>query len=198
MMELAEKVLSPLKSDQPAQKAPEPEMFICPNSGKKYACTRGCIHSDPHEHTEVCEEGAESGGCLECIPVKESAPQMQPHPRPVICNKANMTEMCGTCGHRTLHDPIDNCVGGGVCGGLCVVPVEAEKGVFPGMAKDIGNLIIRMDNLESGLVDRVNALDEDFTNTANVVFKQKAQIKELETAMKAIQKEIDLLKRNTP
>jgi hypothetical protein len=66
------------------------------------------------------------------------------------------------------------------------------------MAKDIGDLTLRVDNIESGLVDRVNALDEDFTNTANVVFKQKTQIKELQTALKALQEEVKCLVEGAP
>ena len=62
-------ILESLGLEDPAQKAPEPELFICPAHGVSEMCPT-CHHSKPHEHTgENCTfDGVQ---CKKCIPYKE-------------------------------------------------------------------------------------------------------------------------------
>lgn len=57
--------------------------------------------------------------------------QKVPEPELVICSKANMTEMCGTCHHRILHELTDSCFEQGVCGGECVIPIRIKEPTAP-------------------------------------------------------------------
>jgi len=71
---------------RPAQKAPEPELFICPNYGIKPACAN-CSHNHPHKHTDNCDDHfmCKSPRCdicegkeCKCIPYKKEPTVPQP------------------------------------------------------------------------------------------------------------------------
>jgi hypothetical protein len=158
---------------QPAQKAHEPELFICPNAGKfnwDGGCEE-CTHSKPHKWSYACQkESAEC--CGECVQINKEIPQPTPVP----------TSGTGTApeGATVTYIPPDE------IDAFRNHLVDIQERTYPGMAKDIGDLIIRMDNMERS---------KNIQNAA--ISKHASQIYDLETTLKAIQKEIDLLKRNT-
>ncbi|MFA6364226.1 transcriptional regulator [Methanoregula sp.] len=69
-----------IHSNQPAQKAPEPELFICPEARVCKPST--CFHNQPHTHGSGCMRPSDSKChvCSDCIPVKKPVPQPSPVP----------------------------------------------------------------------------------------------------------------------
>ena len=73
------KALRESQCEQPAQKAPEPELFVCPDAGCHPLCDIiHCEHKEPHKHDAVCD--LTTSMCKKCVPFKE--PVLQPSPVP--------------------------------------------------------------------------------------------------------------------
>ena len=69
-------ILESLGLEDPAQKAPDPELFICPTRGKESEYCKLCESSAPHPHSDSCDD--RDCGCPSCIPYKE--PSQTPAP----------------------------------------------------------------------------------------------------------------------
>lgn len=153
---------------KPAQK--EPELFICP--GAKSCIKDDCPHHHPHsyDHSLGCGETVECSG--PCVPVKPPAPQ----PSPVPTSGTGTAPKGATTGlrewvsdslqrHIRLIEACQNRID------------ELEERMLPSMAKDIGDLTLRMDNLESRLALEGKAQQEQ--NAA--ISKHAEQIYSLES-----------------
>ncbi|MDD3019866.1 MAG: hypothetical protein PHX61_02655 [Alphaproteobacteria bacterium] len=219
---------------QPAQKAPEPELFICPNATTCRILK--CFHNTPHKYEDAsCNS---TGNCPwktgPCTPVKSSIPQPSPVPtsgtgtapegatveeaisRPIekcedchhfldVCTNGKPAPKCGRSARPDVISenerksfprwcPLqiqDTYLGMapevqyGHIEAICDRLETLENGV-PGMARDIGNLALRMDQLEQ--LKRKSDIKRkiDF-NRLNV---HADQISELQTALKSLQEEI--------
>ena len=155
--------------EQTAQK--EPELFVCPFG--KECRNGGCYHKEPHpkEHKCTIKCARYDTFDIKCIPVKE--PVLQPSPVPTsgtgtapqvarfldILNKKGVSAEYNDEDRKKLGEAIWEAFG-------------FTKERNPGMAKDIGNLTLRVDLIES-------RQKHDFR-----------QITALETALKALQEEV--------
>ena len=104
----------------------EPELFICDHA--KGCMSEFCSHRRPHERWDGCNNvGCDSrpGIPAKCIPYKEPT---APQPSAVPTSGTGTTPEDG----RTLKQTVK----------------DLEICTYPGMAKDIGDLTLRMDNLE--------------------------------------------------
>ena len=123
-------ILESLGLEDPAQKAPDPELFICPTRGKESEYCKLCESSAPHPHSDSCDD--RDCGCPSCIPYKEpTAPQPSAVP----------TSGTGTAPEdgRTLKQKVKD---------LEIVMDDTLLCTYPGMAKDIGDLTLRVDKME--------------------------------------------------
>ena len=126
-------ILESLGLEDPAQKAPDPELFICDHA--KGCMSEFCSHRRPHERWDGCNNvGCDSrpGIPAKCIPYKEpTAPQPSAVP----------TSGTGTAPEdgRTLKQEVKD---------LEIVMDDTLLCTYPGMAKDIGDLTLRVDKME--------------------------------------------------
>ena len=106
-----------LKKDPPKD---EPELVICPNVGKKDACSN-CYHIKPHIHSASCdlETNWNNGryNCVKCIPYKKEEPTV-PEIQSIEIHHAHSVQI------EACHDRLDK------------------------HDTDIGALTLRLDNLE--------------------------------------------------
>ena len=118
---------------RPAQKAPDPELFICDKAKKCKQTINQCDHIVPHECDEPWGRGeCPHIPCAKCIPYKEpTAPQPSAVP---------------TSGTGTAPE-----VQSGHIAAICDRIEKLEETFCNCPAKDIGNLTLRLDNAESSI-----------------------------------------------
>ena len=140
--------------EEPQKK--EPELFICPNSGIKPGCDH-CDHRVPHQHKgKPCEDHLCGMPCSIC--------------KGVGCKCIPYKEPSQTPAPEEGKSPIQHLQDR-------VLELEQHQG------RDRADLMEKIRELERDggcLLERLDTIDEDFTNTANIVFKLKDQIKGLE------------------
>lgn len=128
----------------------EPELMICKNAEKCAYVT--CHHAIPHKpNSGCCPECMNPEGISGSICIPYKEPAQTPAPEE------------GKSPIQHLQDR--------------VLELEQHQG------RDRADLMEKIGALARSvgcLLERLNAVDEDFTNTANAVFKQKEQIGELE------------------
>ena len=213
-----------------AQKAPEPELFICPTHQYEECDGGYCLHAIPHKRINSCDGGTI---CKQpCIPIKSQIPQPSSVPTsgtgtapegednepdlstisncikkepivitPEICTKFwNYRADSGHLYHLlydligeefvTSHDLMDS---------IMKVLDEWEdmkEQTYPGMAKDIGDLTLRVDNLESFREKQEDNNKDHAALLRRIQFNHHClalhmkRVETLETALKALQEEV--------
>jgi len=144
-----------LISNQLAQKAHEPESFICANNK---CLILGCIHRGVHQHNEQCDRYGHTT-CQKCVPVKDSVSQPSPVPTSgtgTALEGATVEHMqtertCKICKHPTCPQRTTSSNAYKVCiadGSFVDKEPEQDECTYPGMAKDIEDLCGRVKILE--------------------------------------------------
>ena len=189
----------------------EPELFVCPFG--KECRNGGCYHKEPHPNEHKCTIKCARYDTfdIKCIPVKSPAPQPSPVP---TSGTGTATE--GATGICKFASWLDGYV-------LCKSPDECDYqegagfqqqycgkypsgSTYPGMAKDIGDLTLRVDNLKIASeaheqifrahgkmiqdLQQKRLMDDSRGNTF------EGQIDRLETALEALQEEVAGIKKN--
>jgi hypothetical protein len=179
--------------EDPAQK--EPELFICPESCVCKPST--CFHRQPHTHGSGCMRPSDTKChiCSDCAPIKKSVPQPSPVP-----TSGTGTALEGATVEQIRPDDDPPTFKASSLAILRISTLEdvqyqnhkrikkLEGRTYPGMAKDIGDLTLRVDNLTSGLERALNLhadrLDEhsDFNKAQHLDFLAlKESVKKLQS-----------------
>ena len=200
----------------------EPEWFICPTNPNMTNCD-GCASRIPHRHPGSCQKTC---FCPKCVPVKEPIPQPSPVPTSGtgtapqvarfldILNKKGVSAEYNDEDRKKLGEAIWEAFG------------FVKERTYPGIAKDIGNLALRLTELEDYVSDSQNngdlILRMDNLKIASEAHEQmfrahgkmiqdlqqkrlmddsrgntfEGQIDRLETALDALQGEVAGIKKN--